>query len=107
MGHSHFHAVLIFYAWTTVLAVGCLLPLFVHWGWALVFIGIGLAACFVVTLLPLTRRKAAETAAQSAPPELAEAAMFDPLDAASTGQIPLPTDLERLERIRKKKEKEA
>jgi UDP-GlcNAc:undecaprenyl-phosphate GlcNAc-1-phosphate transferase len=107
MGHSHFHAVLIFYAWTTVLAVGCLLPLFVHWGWALVFIGVGLAVCVVVTLLPLTRKKAAETAAQSAPPEVPEAAKFDPLDAASTGAIPLPTELERLERIRKKKEKEA
>jgi UDP-GlcNAc:undecaprenyl-phosphate/decaprenyl-phosphate GlcNAc-1-phosphate transferase len=107
MGHSHFHAVLIFYAWTAVLAVGCLLPLFVHWGWALIFIGVGLAACVVVTLLPLTRKKAAEAAAQSAPPEIAEAAKFDPLDAASTGQIPLPTELERLERIRKKKEKEA
>jgi UDP-GlcNAc:undecaprenyl-phosphate/decaprenyl-phosphate GlcNAc-1-phosphate transferase len=107
MGHSHFHAVLIFYAWTTVLAVGCLLPLFVHWGWALVFIGVGLAVCVVVTLLPLTRRKAAEAAAQSAPPEVAEAAKFDPLDAAATGQIPLPVELDALERIRKKKEKEA
>ena len=104
MGHSHFHAVLIFYAWTTVLAVGCLLPLFVHWGWALVFIGVGLAICVVVTLLPLTRRKAAEAVAQSAPPEVVEAAKFDPLDAASTGAIPLPNELER---IRKKKEKEA
>jgi UDP-GlcNAc:undecaprenyl-phosphate GlcNAc-1-phosphate transferase len=107
MGHSHFHAVLIFYAWTTVLAVGCLLPLFVHWVWALVFIGVGLAVCVVVTLLPLTRKKAAETAAQSAPPEVAEAAKFDPLDAASTGAIPLPTELDALERISKKKEKEA
>jgi UDP-GlcNAc:undecaprenyl-phosphate/decaprenyl-phosphate GlcNAc-1-phosphate transferase len=107
MGHSHFHAVLIFYAWTTVLAVGCLLPLFVHWGWAVAFIGIGLGVCVVVTLLPLTRKKAAETAAQSAPPGIAEAAKFDPLDAASTGQIPLPTELDALERIRKKKEKEA
>jgi UDP-GlcNAc:undecaprenyl-phosphate GlcNAc-1-phosphate transferase len=104
MGHSHFHAVLIFYGWTTVLAVGCLLPLLVHWGWALVFIGVGLAVCVVVTLLPLTRRKAGEAAAQSAPPEVADAAKFDPLDAASTGAIPLPTELDALERIRKKKE---
>jgi UDP-GlcNAc:undecaprenyl-phosphate GlcNAc-1-phosphate transferase len=104
MGHSHFHAVLIFYAWTTVVAVGCLLPMFVHWGWALIFIGVGLGICVVVTLLPLTRRKAAETAAQSAPPEVADAARFDPLDAASTGQIPLPTELDALERLRKKKE---
>jgi UDP-GlcNAc:undecaprenyl-phosphate GlcNAc-1-phosphate transferase len=107
MGHSHFHAVLIFYAWTTVLAVGCLLPLFVHWVWALVFIGVGLASCVIVTLLPLTRQKAAETAAQSAPPEVAEAAKFDPLDARSTGAIPLPTELDALERISRKKEKEA
>ena len=107
MGHSHFHAVLIFYAWTTVVAVGCLLPMFVHWGWAVMFIGVGLAVCVVVTLLPLTRRKAAEAAAQSAPPEVVEAAKFDPLDAASTGAIPLPTELDALERIRKKKEKEA
>jgi UDP-GlcNAc:undecaprenyl-phosphate GlcNAc-1-phosphate transferase len=76
----------------------------VHWGWALIFIGVGLGICVVVTLLPLTRRKAAETAAQSAPPEVADAARFDPLDAASTGQIPLPTELDALERLRKKKE---
>ncbi|WP_100366032.1 MraY family glycosyltransferase [Diaminobutyricimonas aerilata] len=87
MGHTHQHAVFIFYAWTTVVAVGCLLPLFVHWAWALAFISVGLVACTVVTLLPLTRRKAVETAVQSLSPDELGAdeatARFDPLDEAS------------------------
>ncbi len=62
MGHTHLHAVLVFYAWTTVVAVGCLLPFFrIRWYWALAFIVVGLIACTVVTLLPLTRRRALDT----------------------------------------------
>lgn len=81
MGHSHLHAVLIFYAWTTVVAVGCLLPLFVHWGWAIAFVAAGLVVASIVTLLPLTRRKAVEQLVQSARPDVvAGSARYDPLD---------------------------
>ncbi|QWL29928.1 MraY family glycosyltransferase [Rathayibacter toxicus] len=81
MGHSHLHAVLIFYAWTAVVAVSCLLMFVVDVIWVpLTFLGIGLLVCTVVTLAPLSGRKRLEAAAQSA-----EASpVLDPLDAASS-----------------------
>ncbi len=91
MGHSHFHAVLIFYAWTSVIAVGCLAFMFVPWYWATTGIVIGLVACAALTLAPLSRRKRAERAAQRSSAhdnvEHPEFAIHDPLDAASQGSI--------------------
>ena len=80
MGHSHLHAVLIFYAWTAVVAFSCLLMFVVDVIWVpLAFLAVGLLVCTVVTLLPLSRRKRLEAAAQSA-----EASpVLDPLDRAS------------------------
>ncbi len=71
LGHSHFHAVLLFYGWTTVVSVGCLLFLFLEWRLALTLIGLGIAACTVVTIAPVVanhrRRIAEERAAALAP----------------------------------------
>jgi UDP-GlcNAc:undecaprenyl-phosphate GlcNAc-1-phosphate transferase len=71
MGHSHFHAVLIFYAWTAVISVAMLLfsftpyvPLWV----AIAFIAVGAVACTVVTLAPLGRRRAMLAAERVSPP---------------------------------------
>jgi UDP-GlcNAc:undecaprenyl-phosphate GlcNAc-1-phosphate transferase len=87
MGHSHFHAVLIFYGWTTVASVGTLLFLFFQdWWWPLMVTVVGLVVCTILTLAPLSRRKAAEAAVQSADPDVASdaaLAVFDPLDAAA------------------------
>jgi len=81
MGHSHLHAVLIFYAWTAVLAVGCVSLLFVPWWIALAITLVGLVVCGTVTLAPLSRRKAIEAAAQSSPATgPVDVARFDPLD---------------------------
>lgn len=91
MGHSHLHAVLIFYAWTAVVAVSCLLMFVADVLWIpLVFLGVGLLVCTVVTLAPLSRRKKLEAAAQSA-----EASpVLDPLDRASaTGRFRPSVDL--------------
>jgi UDP-GlcNAc:undecaprenyl-phosphate GlcNAc-1-phosphate transferase len=83
MGHSVVHAVLIFYSWTAVVAVGLLLFWVVRpWGWAVAFLVVGLVLCTALTLAPLSRRKAAEAAAQSAPAG-ATAAQLDPLDEAA------------------------
>jgi UDP-GlcNAc:undecaprenyl-phosphate GlcNAc-1-phosphate transferase len=83
MGHTHFHAVLIFYAWTAVASVGCLLVLLIEdWWWALIVTGVGLLICTILTLAPLSRRKAAEYAVQSADPEVAA----DTALAADDGQ---------------------
>lgn len=87
MGHSHFHAVLIFYAWTAVVAVGALLFLFWTWWWALTAVVVGLIACTAVTLAPLSRRKRIEAVAQSAPESEAALARFDPLDAAAPDSL--------------------
>lgn len=92
MGHTHFQAVLIFYSWTTVFAVGCLLFVFiptVSTGWAVTFIVVGFLVSAWFTIAPITRRKRRESAMQSTAadaPTAADAARFDPLDAASAAQ---------------------
>jgi UDP-GlcNAc:undecaprenyl-phosphate GlcNAc-1-phosphate transferase len=94
MGHSDVHAVLIFYSWTAVVSVGCLLFLFLSTIWALAFVAVGLVVCTVVTLAPLTRRKAVEAAVQRSTPDVAqgaEATRFDRLDVAAN-QVSLEPD---------------
>ncbi|TPW76608.1 undecaprenyl/decaprenyl-phosphate alpha-N-acetylglucosaminyl 1-phosphate transferase [Schumannella soli] len=90
MGHSHLHAVLIFYGWTLAASVGCLLFLFVDWWWALIVTALGFLVCAIITLSPLSRRKAVEVAVQSAKPD-AQLAQFDPLDSAAVDDDD-PTD---------------
>lgn len=89
MGHSHFHAVLIFYAWTATVAVGCLLFLFVDWYWVLTFVAVGFTVCAVATFAPLGRKRAefaAQAATRSSP---VVDARLDPLDrAANDRSIP-------------------
>jgi UDP-GlcNAc:undecaprenyl-phosphate GlcNAc-1-phosphate transferase len=92
MGHSHLHAVLIFYAWTATASIGLLLFLFTPAWVAIVVTAAGLVVCTIVTLSPLSRRKAVEAAVQLAPEGVAqeaEVAQFDPLDAAS---VPVAVD---------------
>ena len=89
MGHSHFQAVLIFYSWTGVFAVGCLLFVFVPTvptGVAIAVIVIGFLASAWFTVAPMTKRKRQESAVQltsADSTEAADAARIDPLDAAS------------------------
>lgn len=98
MGHSHLHAVLIFYGWTLAVSVGVLGYMFMPWYWASLLILVGLAICTVVTLSPLSRRKRLESIAQSTAPDAAavdpEVARFDALDAAADDNLdddaPLP-----------------
>lgn len=95
MGHSHFHAVLIFYAWTTVVSVGFLLFLFIPPWWAVAFIVGGLIICSWLTLAPLTKRQRVESAVQSASATEAHdahAERYDPLDAAAGDTSPTPKD---------------
>lgn len=97
MGHSHTHAVLIFYAWTAVASGSILLfllgPMFLGWPWwiGLILMGLGFLGCTIVTLAPLSRRKQIEAAVQSASASLAaeaHVAEYDPLDAASESNDP-------------------
>ncbi|MDO7881511.1 MraY family glycosyltransferase [Protaetiibacter sp. WY-16] len=82
MGHSHLHAVLLFYGWTLVVSVGCLGYMFLPWYLPTLFIAVGLAICTIITLAPLSRRKALESAAQlTSPDEDDEVVRFDALDA--------------------------
>jgi UDP-GlcNAc:undecaprenyl-phosphate GlcNAc-1-phosphate transferase len=90
MGHSHFHAVLIFYAWTAVVAFGCLLFLFVNWWWVAAFVAVGFTVCAIVTFAPLGRKRveiAAQTTASTGAPFDAS---YDPLDRAAAVRDPRP-----------------
>jgi UDP-GlcNAc:undecaprenyl-phosphate GlcNAc-1-phosphate transferase len=87
MGHSHLKAVLIFYAWTTVISVGCLMLFVLQPYWiAFIFLGVGIVICAALTLAPLSPLKRREIKAQSADAGTLEAevrAGDDPLDAAA------------------------
>ncbi|MCU1571600.1 MAG: rfeA [Naasia sp.] len=104
MGHSVVHAVVIFYSWTAVVSVGLLLFWVVKpYTWAIAFLVVGLIICTLLTLAPLSRRKAVEAAAQAAPAEATDSAVaqFDPLDEAADAlpagveppALPPPSDL--------------
>ena len=97
MGHSHLHAVLIFYAWTLVASVGLLMFLFVQWWWALTFIIVGFLVTSGFTLAPLGRRKRAEATAQRTASNAVvgeDVTKLDRLDAGATQ----PTEAEGADR---------
>jgi UDP-GlcNAc:undecaprenyl-phosphate GlcNAc-1-phosphate transferase len=110
MGHSHLHAVLIFYAWTATASVGLLLFLFTPSWVAIIVTATGLVICTIVTLSPLSRRKMVEAAVQLAPSgvaDQADVANYDQLDAAADpidiGADPSSTEADVvLRRLRKK-----
>lgn len=56
MGHSHLHAVLIFYTWTAAISIGTLMFLFFPWYSALAFVSVGIVISVIVTVLPLGRK---------------------------------------------------
>jgi UDP-GlcNAc:undecaprenyl-phosphate GlcNAc-1-phosphate transferase len=96
MGHSHFHAVLIFYAWTAVVSVGMLLfsfaPAVPVWV-AIAFVVVGLIVCTAVTLSPLGRRRAVMAAeAHGIEPtiEVTDAAAGAPLSSPVITPNPAP-----------------
>jgi len=60
MGHSDVQAVLIIYAWTAVVALGCLLFFILEdWPIPVAFIAVGLAVSLGYALMPLSRRRRA------------------------------------------------
>lgn len=97
MGHTHFQAVLIFYSWTTVFAIGTLLFVFVpmvHNSVAFGFIAVGFIISAWFTVAPMTKRKRLESEVQLRPADETDAALaarFDPLDSASTDAEPAAT----------------
>lgn len=99
MGHTHFQAVLIFYSWTAVFAIGTLLFVFVpfvHNSVAFAFIAVGFIVSAWFTVAPMTKRKRQELDVQSMAadqPGSAIAAQLDPLDAASVSP-PAPSPKE-------------
>lgn len=97
MGHSHLNAVLIFYGWTAVASVGCLLtyvfPVYFDLDvvWAFVFLGVGFVVCTALTLAPLGRRKRQTVAAEERPVE-------GPVNAAG-GASEAPLDADGLDEL--------
>jgi UDP-GlcNAc:undecaprenyl-phosphate GlcNAc-1-phosphate transferase len=57
MGHTHFQAVLILYAWTLVVAVGALSFMFIDAPLAAGMVVVGLVVTTVLTIAPLGRKK--------------------------------------------------
>ena len=82
MGHTQRRAVLLFYAWATVIAVSALLAFAVPNGWAWwVFLLAGLLVCTALTVAPVaSQRKRLEKQAQLSPYG-DDDDEFDPLDA--------------------------
>lgn len=65
MGHTQRRAVLIFYAWASVIGGGALMAFLVQPAWvAVVVVGTGMVICTAFTVAPLTRRKRLEKQAQ-------------------------------------------
>ncbi|UOE44602.1 MraY family glycosyltransferase [Agromyces larvae] len=92
MGHSHLNAVLIFYGWTAVVSIGCLLtyvfPVYLGTSarWAFLLMGIGFVVCAALTLAPLGRRKRLTVAAEERP--RVEGSTADELSDASEASDP-------------------
>lgn len=57
MGHTHFQAVLILYAWTAVAAVGTLMFMFVRLRVAIAILAVGFIVTAILTVAPLGRKK--------------------------------------------------
>lgn len=55
MGHSHLVSVLVLYAWTATVSIGALLFLFFDTWWAALGTALGLVACTILTIGPLSR----------------------------------------------------
>ncbi|MGR0320135.1 MraY family glycosyltransferase [Agromyces sp. ZXT2-3] len=97
MGHSHLHAVLIFYGWTAVASFGCLLafvlPVYfgVDSGWAFLFIGVGFVVLAALTLAPLGRRKRQTVAAEADAAGAPSTAGLDELAAPEPQPVPATT----------------
>lgn len=95
MGHTHLNAVLIFYGWTAVASLGCLLafvlPVYfrVDPMWAVAFIGVGFVVLAVITLAPLGRRKRQTVAAEA---DVATAPYAPGLDELAANDPPTDTD---------------
>jgi UDP-GlcNAc:undecaprenyl-phosphate GlcNAc-1-phosphate transferase len=91
MGHSHLHAVLLFYAWTLIASVGLLSFLFISpWWWPALFIIVAFGITTAFTLAPLGRRKRAEVHAQLTEESQAhpgeDVAKLDPLDVGAVAE---------------------
>ncbi|MFD2674072.1 glycosyltransferase family 4 protein [Gulosibacter bifidus] len=86
MGHTQRRAVLIFYAWASVIGGGALLAFLAQPTWlALVVVVVGMVVCTAFTVAPLTRRKRLEKQAQlSAYGDDDDS--FDPLDRLGTDE---------------------
>jgi UDP-GlcNAc:undecaprenyl-phosphate GlcNAc-1-phosphate transferase len=57
-GHGHLGTVLVFYAWTALISVSCLLLFFASGTAVAAFFAVGFVACTIYTFLPILKRKA-------------------------------------------------
>lgn len=57
LGHSHVGSVLIFYVWTALISISCLLFFFVNWQAILAFVLVGGAAASLFTVWPIIKKR--------------------------------------------------
>lgn len=58
-GHSHLGAVIVFYIWTTVISISCLLFFFLPVSSVILILGLGILGAVTYTVLPLLQRRLA------------------------------------------------
>ncbi|MGO2658815.1 MraY family glycosyltransferase [Mycetocola reblochoni] len=68
LGHSHLNAVLVFYAWTSVISIACLLAFLIRpsW-WAGLFLVVGVIVCTLFTIWPILSRRLSRRRSRSVP----------------------------------------
>jgi UDP-GlcNAc:undecaprenyl-phosphate GlcNAc-1-phosphate transferase len=57
LGHSHVGSVLVFYIWTALISLSCLMFFFLPWQGILAFITVGVVAATVYTLWPIIKKR--------------------------------------------------
>jgi UDP-GlcNAc:undecaprenyl-phosphate GlcNAc-1-phosphate transferase len=57
LGHSHVGSVLVFYIWTALISLSCLMFFFLAWQGILAFITFGVIAATVYTLWPIIKKR--------------------------------------------------
>jgi UDP-GlcNAc:undecaprenyl-phosphate GlcNAc-1-phosphate transferase len=57
LGHGHLGAVLVFYLWTGVISISCILVFFIEWQWVMLFFSVGILVALAYTVRPVFEKR--------------------------------------------------